>query len=369
MPSLLRVSLQRPTSFGNHYCWTLLIAFQILVVANFAGAEDLKIGAVINLTGPAAFMGVDFRDGFELCTQGKIHTIYEDHQTQAAIGVSAFNKLVNVDHINLGLVTFSGVSDGIIPIAARVHVPLFLTIVSSGKVAKRGGENVVNFFTTAEQDGPLMADFLATRMKVSKAAVLYLAGEFGESYADAFQSELESKGGQVVFRENFTPSDTDFRSLLLKAKKARAEALYFAAYDNHMLSLIRQSRELNLGIKLAGCWSISAPQTRRGNESILEGVISTAPAYYFSKDKMVADFAAHFKEHYGREPTAYAAEGCDAGRLFLEYGKLVPRDLIKTFRELKDFPGILGPLTAVDGAIEFPLVPVEVRNGELVNLE
>lgn len=349
----------------------VIIALSFL--GQIAGAQPqpaLRVGAVLPLTGPGAFMGHDVRDGLELCAANRLSVVYEDHQSQAAVGLNGFKKLIDGDQINFGLVSFSNVSNAIIPVARARGIPLLLTIVSAGKVAQSGGENVLNYFTTGEQDGPILAHYWSSKLKLKRAAILALEGDFGLSYSTSFSKQFEKDGGMITADETYLPAVGDFRSQLVKIKRSGAEALYIVGYDTYIPSILRQARELNLDMKLGGIWTWTSPPIRQGNDELFEGTFSASPTYYFRESEREAKFTKDFYAQFDRQPTAYAAIGCDMAEMMVQYGGKGPHALMQSLRALKNFDGVMGSLSAsADGNIVIPLYPVEIRAGKVVPLD
>ena len=91
----------------------------------------LKIGAVLALSGTGADFGSDLRRGMELCAPNGTELVFEDSQGNPATGLAAFKKLVDTEHVNVGVVSFSGVANAVLPVAVSYRVPVILTIVSS----------------------------------------------------------------------------------------------------------------------------------------------------------------------------------------------------------------------------------------------
>src|SRR5690606_27902434 len=91
-------------------------------------AQELKIGAVLPLSGANADYGDLYMTGTELAVEhitadgllkGKLSIQYEDSQALPQQGVIAMNKLVNVEKTPYVLSAFTGVSKAISPIAQR----------------------------------------------------------------------------------------------------------------------------------------------------------------------------------------------------------------------------------------------------------
>jgi ABC-type branched-subunit amino acid transport system substrate-binding protein len=96
--------------------WLVLsVSFLLLISAQMVGAEKIKIGAVGPLTGPAATLGIsmkqalqivgaDVNDGGGIVIDGKkrqFEFIFADSQSRPEVGVSAVQKLLTRDKVDI----------------------------------------------------------------------------------------------------------------------------------------------------------------------------------------------------------------------------------------------------------------------------
>jgi len=83
--------------------------------------EPIKIGAILPLSGPVSIFGNWIKEGIDLALKdintNRIKVIYEDSKLDAKEGVSAFNKLVDVDGAKIIITAMSLVTVPLIPIA------------------------------------------------------------------------------------------------------------------------------------------------------------------------------------------------------------------------------------------------------------
>ena len=359
MPILVSLSLVLGALFASTFAW-----------AEGPSPAGPKIGAVLALTGPSSVTGREVRQGLELCLGAQVQMLVEDSQAQPAVGLSAFTKLANLDHIDLGVITFSGVSSAIIPVAANRNIPLILTVVSSRAVVPAGSHTVFRYFTSGEQEAPIMAEYLVRRRGVQTAAILSLEDEYGQSYQQAFRRALEQQGARVTASETFTRDTADFRPQLAKIKAGLPHAVYVVGHDGHIISMLKQAKELGIASLLASNWLLSSPTVRQGNEQFVDGALFTAPEYYFSESIAVRKFREEFNGRFQAEPTAYAAIGCDIARLVNQFGQKGVTDLVRELGGLRGYPGLMGNLdTSADGSIEFTLHPAVFEKGKVQRLE
>jgi branched-chain amino acid transport system substrate-binding protein len=101
-------------------------------LSSIASAQEIVIGALLPLTGPAAPIGLEEQQGIEFAVDKinaaggvrgrKIKIMYEDSQGKPDVGVLAFNKLVDLHNVPAVMTAFSSVSLAIAPLATRKKV-------------------------------------------------------------------------------------------------------------------------------------------------------------------------------------------------------------------------------------------------------
>jgi branched-chain amino acid transport system substrate-binding protein len=148
----------------------------------------------------------------------------------------------------------SNVAKAEIPIANSAH----LTMISpantnecltkdlpycAGLAKQLRPTGVNNYFRVAATDdlqGPAMADYAYDTLNLKMVAVGSDNETYGKGIADTFSKEFQSKGGQVVKRQDFDiPSTNDFKPFLSSAKGAGAQGIYFGGTDSNKACVVR----------------------------------------------------------------------------------------------------------------------------------
>ena len=359
--------------------WVLVIILVLLVVRalmasrsdNNVDDEPIKVGALLALSGPAAFFGEEIRNGMELANESiGLDIVYEDQENKPAKAASAFAKLRDQDNIDLILSTGSAITSVVLPLAEEAGMPALVTSVSSSKVAQ-SSELAFRYFTSGEQDAPIMATYGFEKLGHRTAAVLHLDDEYGLSHLWGFQNAFEGLGGSVVLVEPYLPGLSDFRSRLAKVKEANADILYFVGLSTDSIALLKQIRELEMDQTLMTNWALSQPAIEEAGENA-EGIYLTVPGYYLDeKSEKTRQFIDQYVERYGKDPSAFAAIGYDVVHILeLVKDKKDAAEIIEAFRGIRDFEAVMGELI-VDpyGEITFPLYPAQVQGGVPVLVE
>jgi branched-chain amino acid transport system substrate-binding protein len=320
-----------------------------------AQQKSVKIGYVSTFSGPAASIGDDMRNAFELALDhlGRkigglpVEVIYEDDGLKPEVGKQKSEKLVESDKVDFvaGFIWSNVVYASYKPI---VDAKTFLIIANAGET-RLAAENCSPFiFSTSwtnDQNPIAVADYMNQKGVKS----VYLIGPnyaAGKENLGGFKSAFKGK----VLGEDYTtwPSQLDFSAELAKAKASGAEAVYMFYPGAAGVQFLNQYAQAGLkgSIPLYTTFSIDSLSLPRQKDAAL-GVIS---ALQWSADlpndankKFVADFQNKFKT----EPSFYAAQSYDAAMLINSAvtgvkGNLADKAAVQKALEKADFKSVRG---------------------------
>jgi branched-chain amino acid transport system substrate-binding protein len=329
--------------------------------------NNIAIGSILSLTGPAQYFGEETKKGMDLANQdGAVNFVYEDSKSDTASAISAYNKLKSTNNIQAVILSLSNVANAIVPLTEKDKIFSVQNLVSAKKTQ---GEMTVRYFTSAEQEAPIMANFAVTNLKLNKVSILASTDEYGKTYAEVFKTTFESLGGKVMANESYDKKDQDFKTQLMKVKGSGSEGVYVIGLDSHLVNIFRQMTELNVKqIKMTN-WVMASPTVQAKVGVNAEGVYMTTPEYYVVGNTKVKEFTETYQKKYNSLPSAYAAIGYDMTGLFREAikGAKNSTDIMNNMKNIKNFDGLLGKLSVNDkGEISIPLMPAKIENGKMI---
>lgn len=230
-----------------------LATFAALFTCSVGAAEDITLGAILPLTGNAADQGEWARRGFELAKKKiaekegiKFKLVYEDSKgADPATAVLAYKSLVARTGPVAVFTSGSGVGMALSPLANRDGVVLMGVATATPKYRSEGDFTFRNF-PSASLETVFLADALKSQLKVQRLALLSINNEYGVGTSGAAKKAFTEKGGEVVFEESYDPSTTDFKSILLKLRQVKVDAVYLASMPTDGALLLKQARELKL---------------------------------------------------------------------------------------------------------------------------
>ena len=345
-----------------------LLVLQTLIVLQLAAAEpdSIKIGATLALTGKLAYLGQAEKRGFELALKElnrnssagsnadlpQIELITEDNGGDPKNAVSAVQKLISSDHVEVLYSAFTHISEAIAPIAAKSGVVMLYTS-SSREIVKRGPRIFRDSFDAGDA-GALLGKAIV-KAKPESVAVLTEISEVCNLAFDSLRPQLEAAGIPIKDTAEFNPGEKDFKSLLLRLRAARPAALVICAWRDEA-EMMRQMKTMNLlALPSFQFFAPFLPESDTPDIRELYAENSTVSTWYGFLGRIqkpeIAAFYAAFRSAYGEDPRPDSIFAYD-GLRFLAAGarrcrKDQNRDLpacLTGYLEKESFPGLDGPL-------------------------
>jgi branched-chain amino acid transport system substrate-binding protein len=327
--------------------------------------QPLKVGVVLPLTGPAAYVGTSVRNGMDLAAEQlnvkgrSITLIYEDSADETRHAVSAYRKLVSADRVPV-VVCVSGGWKALIPLAEEDKRVLFLTAVSPAQVGAMSPWTF-RFFLSADSDATLMARYAKETLNLETAALVYVNDEFGNSYREVFTRAFEGAGGRVVLAEGISPTQTDFRTSLTRIKGRNPDAVYLLAYGNNMALVPVQMRELGIEATLLSLGTIGQPDILRQAGEAAVGAYYTSTDFntFAPQTPELEAFVEQYTARYQQPPVFFEVFGFDTVNLLAHAAdsKNATPDAIRAgLLAIRDFNAASGDITfSGDGEANFPM--------------
>ncbi|WP_461206973.1 ABC transporter substrate-binding protein [Clostridium sp. DL1XJH146] len=291
--------------------------------------EEIKIGAVLPLTGPLAAIGQTAKNGVDLAVKEfnekggvldkQISVAYEDDENKPANSASVTQKLINNDKV-IGIVgaltSPCSLADG--PVASDNKIPIISPYATNAKVTVEGGDYVFRACFIDPFQGVVISKFATEELGAKKAAVLYnVSNDYAKGLAEVFIEEFANMGGEIVGVETFNEGDQDFNAQLTMLKALDADVLFLPNMYNSVGLIAKQAKALGYDVPLLGGDGWDSPDLFEiGGDAIDGSYFST----HFSPDdtaENVATFVEAYKEAYGEIPDVSATLSYDAAVILL----------------------------------------------------
>lgn len=222
---------------------------------------DVKLGAIIPLTGDVSTIGQNMLDAMELAVEeinaeGGINgrtlkLIAEDGKCNGKEAASAAHKLVNLDKVQFIVGgACSSESGGVSPITDAAKI-LTLSPCSSNPDLTYAGDYFFRNYPSDSYAGVFAANYVSEQ-GIKKVALLSCLSDWCVGLKNVFKEQFVANGGQIVAEQEFEQGARDLRTQLLKIKESGAELIYFAAYTESSIAGFRQIKELGIDIPQLG---------------------------------------------------------------------------------------------------------------------
>ena len=257
-----------------------VLTFALNTRSKFGG--PIKIGVIAPFSGNAATYGEQVKKGIDIALseinkggKQKIDLIYEDNQFDPKLGLSAYNKLVNVDKVKY-LISFGGnVCPVINPKAQQDKVVNFATGCNTLDFNDSFSYNF-RFDVSEAAASKALIDYAKDSLQIKKLALLYVNNDWGAIVSQTIKDAAKIDGIVIVDEEKFNEQDRDIHTQLTKLKSAQPDSLFFVSLVNFTPTLLKQVREMGIRSHLLTNISIQGTSPSILG-SVSEGVIYSAP--------------------------------------------------------------------------------------------
>lgn len=328
--------------------------------------DVVKVGVIAPLSGNQAFIGQDFREGLEMRPQENIQFIFEDSQGEVAKAISAYNKL-KIDGIDVLVVVGSG-DEAIIPLVDQDKIPTILTVSSTGGLPAKS-DYIFRYFTNADGDVPVTVKHIVDNLDVATIGIIHIQDNFGFSYNDVFTKEAEKNGLTITGVEQFTYTDFDYKTQLLKLNEKKPDAIYLIGLDYQIIEILKQAKELGINTKFISVGTIATSYAISQANGVLEGVETTA----FCTDGSPEGFQEVFTSKYGKAGGFFAEMGDDI-TTFIGIGSKIGSEtfraetFVNNLLSLKNYEANTGLVSSTDtGELEIQVCPKVIKDSKIYN--
>ena len=279
-----------------------------------ARAEEegpLSFGLALPLSGSQALYGQDQVKAAEwgvaaINAAGGVNgrmleMIILDTQADPQLGIQAANRLISVDKVPVMVTGFSSVVKAIAPVADDGKTVQLSVGANSPDVA-RLGDYTYTTFPLSTVDITAVANYAATELGKSRAAIVFINNETGVVAAELYRSVFTGTGGEAVAYEAYDPKATDWTGPLLKVRAAGPDVIHLQGLVADSPQVIAQMRQLGLNQPITSYSGVYNPQLIEQLGVAAEGVIATSLAPGVDDDPKVMAYVERWKSEVGREP-------------------------------------------------------------------
>ena len=282
---------------------------------------DLKIAYFGALTGDAANLGINIKNGVELAVNQyneknancKVQLVSFDSQGDPSIAPGLAQKAVT-DKKLVGVVgpAFSGESKAADPIFDKAGLPIISASATNPALSENGWKTFHRVLGNDATQGPAAAKYIKDVLKAQKVFVMDDSSEYGKGLADIVRKDL---GSLKVGDDAIQQKQTDFSGSVTKVTASNADALFFGGYYAEAALIVKQLRAAGWKGTFVAADGVKDDGFIKAAGAAAEGAVVTCPCV---PPDAAPDFAAAYKKAYNGDPATYSAEAYDAANVFLD---------------------------------------------------
>jgi branched-chain amino acid transport system substrate-binding protein len=338
--------------------WLLLAAG--VPLAPPALAQDVEIGIVAPISGPAATYGKDLMNGVNLAVEEinaaggvggrKLVAIVGDDRASPKDAANVAQTFVSDPKV---LAIIGGVTStatfGAAPVAQKGKLPFVMTLASHPDLTKEGNYIFRNS-VTQEQEGPALARMVLTCLAPKTVAIMYLNNDWGLSMTAEFKKALDPAKVKVVAEESYDPGENiDYSAKLAKIRAANPDVVWFGSQYNDLALILKQAQRVNLaGKPFVASTAANSPGLIEVAGAAANNLYLHAPFSTASPDPNVKAFVQKFEARYKLTPGTVAAQTYEAVHIVareIAGGAQTREALQKALASMKPYAGLGGTIS------------------------
>jgi branched-chain amino acid transport system substrate-binding protein len=333
-----------------------LSLFGYFVYNNFFKKNTINIGFIAGLSGKYSSLGHNVLDGFNLAFDSINYQINGDEikimikdDMQDEKTVKEHIDFFKKEKINLivGNTTSSMTKISLAEISNSENIYLFSPSASSSEFSNIDD----NFFRVQVAHSKERFNLLSKYLKENSLENLYIIYDtknksYTNNYLHNLKESIISYGGNEFIGEETI--DKDFKKIIEQIKNVKnLDAIIIVANSIDTSKLIQFLKLNNINKQIiASGWAKNKKFLEDGGKAV-EGTIFLTSNDMDELNKEYLAFVNKFKEKYNYEPSVFAAQGYETGKIIIE---ILKKDLNllnfkKNLLEQKVFQGLQGNIT------------------------
>ncbi len=326
-------------------CTVLLVPAMLvgLVASGQPAASEIKIGAVLPLTGAFGSSGNYFKQGYTMAIDDvnkagglevggqryQITLTILDDGSDATRSRSLVEKLVTDQHVNFllgGYDTSLVQAQEVVP--DQYKIPYVEGGGAASEIFRRGYKYVFGTLSSIYNMGSITMEFLAyeiSQHKLPKPVTIALVWEntdHGKDYVNAVLDQAKSQHPdlfQIVLNQPFQLNGSDFSPLLQQVKASNANVFLSDAHLPDFITMHRQYLQAGLYHQFVSYGARGPDQ--RGRQALGSGADYLVAALWWTpalKDPASQLFTERYKKEYHAVPDWFQALSYDTARVLLQ---------------------------------------------------
>ncbi len=301
----------------------------------FAAGHAIKVGMITTLSGSAAGLGAEIRDGFQLALDqagsDAIELIVKDDARKPDVAVSVADEMIQSDKVDImtGII-WSNLLLAVAPNAVRQGV--FYLSPNAGPSALAGKGCHENYFNVSWQNDQLPEAGGDYANSVGYKKVFMMAPNYpaGKDMVAGFSRTFKGEGIAEVYTKL---GQKDYAAEIAQIRASGADAVYYFLPGGMGIAFAKQYAQSGIDTPLFGpVFSFDQTILPAVGDSAI-GIHNTTQWSNGLDNAANKKFVSGFEAAYGRLPSFYASQAYDTANLILSALKTAKPSDADAFRE------------------------------------
>ena len=306
----------------RHLGWLGGVTLAASLWAGLAQAENtVYIPDVVELSGPGAVSGTNWRDGVALAVDEinaaggilgrKIATEHLDTQSNPGVSRAQVQKVLDREpYVVLGPI-YSGSVKVNKALTRQAEVPQIVG-AEAADITTQGNPWIFRTAFGQQFSMPKIANYLHDQLKVKSVAVVWVNNDFGRGGRDSFVKEMKARGIDVVSDLSTEQGQVDFGSDIIKLKNVKADAIFVYTNEEESARFLIESKRQGLSVPLFGETTLLSQKVVELAGAAANGVRGHVGLSADAPVPAIQAFAKKFSERYRYWPDHNGIKGYTA---------------------------------------------------------
>lgn len=233
----------------------------VFALGTMPALAELKVASIVELSGPGAAAGTNFRDGVkmgfeEVNASGgilgeQVKVLEYDSQTDPQVSRALVQKAIDEGVFAIAGTVFSSSTVVNMLVAKQAGIPQF-TGSEAPSITRMNNPYIFRTAFGSQKGLPKLTKYMIENMGVKKAGVAWANTEFGKGGHQAFVEAMKAAGIEIVVDVPSEQAQTDFSADVLKLKNSDADAIFVYYTEEESARFLREARKQGLNKPLVG---------------------------------------------------------------------------------------------------------------------
>ncbi len=299
--------------------WLAGVTLAVGAMTASMAAEPIRIGSVLSLTGPAAYLGDPELKTLQMLVDDinkeggiigrELQLIHYDDGSDASKANAFAKRLIEVDKVDFivgGSTT--GSTMAMVPLVERAGVP-FMSLAGAVVVVEPVKKWVFKASTTDRQAAERV--FIDMKKRgINKIALLSDTSGFGQSGKKETEAVAAKYGVEIVANETYGAKDTDMTPQLTKIRNTPGvQAVFIFGFGQGPAIATKNYRQLGIDLPLYHAHGVGSDEFIKLAGPAAEGAYALAPALLIADKLADDDFQKEVVTNYKNRYEARFNEG------------------------------------------------------------